>query len=218
MIRLSATQVEAIEYAMAHETAIAQPGTRDLAERLAHVAPATPAMERGKAFHAWLEQGGPPGQVRFGPGAGWIASEIPAIRPYCREVKTTRDLVDLDGEQITLSGVADGIVGRRIVEFKTTAKKPDPTRYYDHFQWRAYLALWPDCTAVDYHVFQIAGEETMEIRDYAHATYHRYGVLEDDVEERLYAAKLEVAWLIAEGWLSSDPDTGRLRPGERLEA
>lgn len=75
---------------------------------------------------------------------------------------------DIDGEQVTVVGKADRLVGNSVIEYKSKWGRFDVKDYAAALQWRYYLRLFR-AARVRYHVFVIAEDEGGEDFDAAYA-------------------------------------------------
>lgn len=190
-MRLSITTVEAYRLFLSGDWMALE----DLEATIRKDAPENEAMRRGKAFHAILERPDECRQV-YPAGSHYEAEDraftasgiekvlelVPAHR--IAEVKST---LDVDG--ITLSGVADALYGLDVDEYKCTAKI-DTEKYFDSFQWRAYLVMF-NAARVRYVLAQyrdIADDGTLadgrvfvDIINVLPMTLYRYPAVYDDV-------------------------------------
>lgn len=100
--------------------------------------------------------------------------------PDIKEIKTEKKFL-VDGMEVILVGKADGLTGKRIVDYKLTGDG-DLERFLDMMQWRCYLSLF-EADEFEYRVF-LASElkdQTWKIRNYDTLVCHRYPGLDEDV-------------------------------------
>lgn len=177
-MRLSITVVEAYRLFLAGEWMPLE----DLLSTIRKDSPENENMRRGRAFHAILEH---PEDCRRGDdficadlafaaeGIDRVLKLIPPGR--VAEVKAT---YELDG--ITLSGVADALYGLDVDEYKCTGRI-DVERYFESFQWRAYLVMF-NAARVRYVLAQYKDGMPIEITNVLPLTMYRYPAVLDDVK------------------------------------
>jgi hypothetical protein len=179
-MRLSITTVEAYRMFRDYDWMTLE----DLEATITKTAPANDNMLRGKAFHAIIED---PAACKYdathydadgwafdGEGIERVLDLLPTGRVV--EVKST---VVVDG--ITLSGVADALAGLGVYEAKCTARI-DVEKYFDSFQWRAYLKMF-NAQWVRYVLAQYAEKGgVVSIPNVLPMTLYRYPKLDEDVQ------------------------------------
>ena len=114
----------------------------ELKARLRREAEPTRQMAMGTAWHKILEN--PPSDeldVVESDGFRFVLDcEAEVALPQVREIRATKDYY-VDGVTVTLTGGCDGITGNVVTDWKLTAR-PDPEKYLDSYQWRAYLDIF----------------------------------------------------------------------------
>ena len=118
-------------------------GLEWLLRRLRAEEPQTPAMAAGEALHKALEDSslGEVSELRSGPYHFYVQCDCSIELPQARELRIEKDY---DG--LTVRGRVDGLIGRSVIDYKTTASF-DADRLLEGYQWRFYLDL------LDAHVF-----------------------------------------------------------------
>lgn len=151
-------------------------------------------MRAGSAFHSilehpdademtWAERDG---HRFFFPEELEIAllpfREIPAKRTY-----------NIAGQQVELRGRTDGCDGFAVEDHKFTTNTFDAERYFDKYQWRAYLSIF-GARIFYYNVFPAKFLETdangvmnWEIREFHRLPLYRYPEMEADIVRELAA-------------------------------
>lgn len=132
----------------------------DLVAFLTGEVPASPAMEAGTAFHAAMESAGN-GDFETLEANGYTF-RLPAAEialPVVREVRAARDYGG-----IVVTGKADCIHGRTIIDHKTTARF-DADGYVNGCQWKFYLDIF-EADEFRWNVFEIKeiGPREFEVR------------------------------------------------------
>lgn len=111
----------------------------DLLNFVNRTTPPTPAMEAGKAFHAFLEFAGA-GVFSHAQASGYhfrFANDMEIALPAMREMRTLRAL-QIDDVAVTLSGIVDAVDATTVFDHKLTSRY-DPEQYLESYQWRCYL-------------------------------------------------------------------------------
>ena len=89
------------------------------------------------------------------------------------------------GDIITLSGIADAIIGNNLIEYKTTSHI-DIERYYNSPQWKIYFDLF-NADRIEYHIMKLkVKERQIEIVEYAQLNMYDYIGRSDEVRNTLY--------------------------------
>lgn len=150
----------------------------DLVSFITGQVPASPAMEAGTAFHKAIEEAGE-GDFETLEANGYVF-HLPAAEielPSIREIRASRDYGG-----ITVTGQADCIHGRTIIDHKTTARV-DAERYLTGCQWRFYLDVF-DCDVFRWNLFEIKqlGEREYSVATPQALTCTRYPGLREDCE------------------------------------
>lgn len=148
----------------------------------------TEPMRAGTAFHHAIEQ------AAFGEhdtlkadGYTFRMPDAEIALPELREHRAYRDYGAL-----TVTGQADCVHGRVIIDHKTTGKV-DLERYMGGYQWRFYLELF-DADVFHWHIFEISETDPLTYRVAAPQllTAYRYPGIAADCD-RLAAEYLEFA-------------------------
>ncbi len=157
---------------------------------------ATPKMLLGKSGHCAMEGQNPKHDDSVGDhrclGFKWTRDAIEGCRRAFRsggvaEVKAER-VFRIGGEDVTLVGKADRLIGTEVVEHKFTLSPFDPDRYSRSYQWRGYSLLFQP-SAVLYTVFCVdegRGESAaLELKDVHPIDFYPYSQCEADVRDLL---------------------------------
>lgn len=153
----------------------------DLVSRLRREAPANRAMEMGTAWHSVMEN---PPEDEFAAverdGFNFVVEcDAEITLPQVREIRAQKTYV-VDGTQVTLTGGCDGITGNTVIDHKLTAR-PDPEKYFDSYQWRAYLDIY-EADIFRYVLWHAKDEgERVLIRDVSELPLYRYPKMKDDL-------------------------------------
>ena len=146
----------------------------------------TSAMERGNRFEDALYRAfdGEPFEWQVAPHV-----DMTLVRPVVRQMEVERTYVD-GGMYLRMRGRIDGAHGVTIDDYKTTGHSIDLMKYADSFQWRCYLAAWPEMERFQYEVFQLNDKDV--VTDHKTLTLARYPDLEQEVFDKVrgYAAFL----------------------------
>jgi len=159
--------------------------TEELVSRLRREAPPNRAMAMGTAWHSVLENP-PEDELVAVERDGFhflIECDAEITLPQVREIRAEKTYV-VDGVDVTLTGGCDGITGNVVTDHKLTAR-PDPEKYSDSYQWRAYLDIYEANTFeyILYHALD-RGEDNgnqVIIRDVAPFRMYRYPGMQDDL-------------------------------------
>lgn len=185
-MRVSTTTIEQFRLVQTTEWA----SEADLLARVrGELVPPTWQMRAGTAWHSVLDT---PKRYQMESGDFWcdghrftfadVRTAAAWLGDGVWEVKTTRDLM-IDGETVTLVGVADKILGSEIDDNKTKFSAPDMQWYEGSFQWRAYLWLF-GASSFRYNVFQFQEPDNtgfMDLRGIESVRFYPYAGLESDV-------------------------------------
>ena len=181
-LRISATDLDGYEYYL---HALKFDGTpamemSDLISRLKRLDPETEAMRRGHLLHRYLETEGREAGEYFD-----FQCDVEMPRASAVEVPVTKRY-DIDGIEVTLAGRCDAIRGHTVVDYKGSGRDPDYESYLTAWQWRAYLAMLPECTDFAYECFTVynpyKGSTVWRVVRYTQIPLQRYDGLEKDVE------------------------------------
>ena len=157
----------------------------DYVLRLRRMEHPSPAAATGRLVHEFLETLGDTPHARFVS----VKCDIALERPDAVEVPVTREW-RVCGIPVVLSGRVDAIVGRTVVDYKTSRRAPDYEALSGAWQWRAYLAMLPECDRFRYDCFQVADAqagrvESVEIRKRESFELPRHSGIESEVEGQL---------------------------------
>jgi hypothetical protein len=150
----------------------------------------TEAMRAGTAFHAAIERADFGEHDRFfADGYGFVLPDAEIALSPIREVRTYRGYCD-----ITVTGKADSINGRHIIDHKTT-ETFHPDWYLAGCQWRFYLELFGADTFT-WYIYELKedGPKSYRVKAPHVLTMHRYPEIAADCE-LLAAEYLEFARL-----------------------
>lgn len=139
MIRLSVSDLESYRYWLAQEDSTLD----DLLRRLRRQEPPHPRMEAGRAFAQLLEHA-EEGEIDGRTVDGWrfvFAIDEAFNLPTARELKAEDYIVETPHGPVTLVAQTDGLTGLVVRDQKLT-ERPDPEKYIDSWQWRAYLTIF----------------------------------------------------------------------------
>ncbi len=149
----------------------------------------TEAMRAGTAFHAALEgmQPGDAHEVIESQGFTFYQPDVNIALPDIREMRGYKRYGEL-----TVTGQADLIHGRRVDDHKTTSRF-DAERYLDGCQWRFYLDIF-DCDVFTWRVYELrpAGDHAYHVGEPHLLTAYRYPEMHEDCA-RLAADYLDFA-------------------------
>lgn len=153
----------------------------DFLSRLRRESAPSRQMEIGTAWHKVLEN--PPADdfsVVDQDGFQFdIQCDAQIVLPQVREIRAEKSY-DIAGTRVTLTGGCDGISGNVVTDHKLTAR-PDPEKYMDSYQWRAYLEIF-GADVFEYVLYHAKDEgEWIVIRDVAPFRFYRYPEIERDL-------------------------------------
>lgn len=151
-------------------------------------------VESGHALAKFLQYA-TPGELTRADSEGWrfvFAIDDEISLPIAREVKCEKTFETPTGP-VTLVGKCDGLDGTSLSDDKLT-ERPDPEKYVDSLQWRAYLTMFIAHRFV-YRLWQASyAENVVTIRACEEVSFYRYPGMADDVQkavERLAAVVRE---------------------------
>lgn len=157
--------------------------TEELVSRLRREAPPNRAMAMGTAWHAILEN--PPADelitVERGGFTFLIECDAEIALSQIREIRAEKTYM-VDGVPVTLTGGCDGITGNVVTDHKLTAR-PDPEKYLDSYQWRAYLDIY-GADVFEYILYQALDQDAkgqVIIKDVLPFRFYRYPGMESDL-------------------------------------
>jgi|GEM_PF-3125643 len=107
-------------------------------------------MELGSMFHSLIELQGAECPAIFNQDQVNHARSL--FKDGMHEVKTRQVFSSCIGN-IAITGIADYLVGKKVMEAKTTWGSFSIDRYLDSLQWQIYLRLF-DATDIQYVVFE----------------------------------------------------------------
>ena len=156
--------------------------TEELISRLRRESPPNRAMAMGTAWHAILEN--PPDDELLAverDGFNFlIECDADIELPQIREIRAEKTYV-VDGVSVTLTGGCDGITGNVVTDHKLTAR-PDPEKYLDSYQWRAYLDIY-GADVFEYILYHASDkDDQVIIRDVVPFRFYRYPGMASDLE------------------------------------
>lgn len=158
----------------------------ELLARLRREAPPNRAMKIGTAFHSILEDP-PEDELITVERDGFnfvIECEAEITLPQVREIRAEK-AYQIDGAPVTLTGGCDGISGNVVTDHKLTAK-PNPEKYLDSMQWRAYLDIY-DADVFEYILYHgLDKGDQIIIRDVSPFRFYRYPEMERDLHAALH--------------------------------
>lgn len=153
----------------------------EVVSRLRREAPPNRAMEIGTAWHSVLED--PPADdlvaVKRNGICFMVECDAEITLPQIREIRAEKTY-NVDGVPVTLTGGCDGISGNIVTDHKLTAR-PDPEKYFDSQQWRAYLDIY-DADVFEYVLYQAKDDgDLVRIVGVHPFRLYRYPGLRDDL-------------------------------------
>lgn len=159
--------------------------TDELVSRLRRESPPNRAMAMGTAWHNILEN--PPNDelvaVECDGFNFLIECDAEITLPQVREIRAEKTY-SVDGVDVTLTGGCDGITGNVVTDHKMTAR-PDPEKYFDSYQWRAYLDIYGADVFeyVLYHALDRGEDKGNQVivRDVVPFRLYRYPEMHDDL-------------------------------------
>lgn len=139
----------------------------------------TPAMMAGTAFHHAIERAAYGSHDSLSAdGYTFRMPDAEIALPEIRECRAYRDYGAL-----TVTGQADCVHGRVVIDHKTTGKV-DLERYLGGYQWRYYLELF-DADVFHWHIFEISETDpkVYSVKPPQTLTTYRYPGISRDCEE-----------------------------------
>jgi len=141
----------------------------------------TEAMLKGTAFHKALEtvkDGWEGDRITSGGYTFAFTCDVTISLPETRETRRGKDYGG-----IIISGQADAIGGKVIVDHKTT-QRFDAEKYLEGHQWRYYLDIF-EADRFDWYAWEMAEVEPMayEVFGFHKLSQYRYPELERDCRE-----------------------------------
>ena len=187
MIRVYPSSLDQFQYYLN-----SQLSTRDFILRECRLEKKSDWAYMGSALHKFIELGGPK-VVRVEGGREFrvrtnnrgrgpeLIIEIP--RPQISEFRMIKQ-IESNGEPVVISGIVDGMIGNRIMEWKGV-KRMNLEKFMDSWQWRCYLSMDSRFSRVDYHVFKIrlynGVKQYVIIDDHKKITVQRYQGMESEL-------------------------------------
>lgn len=167
MLKISATQLESyrrlIDGALSPE---------QFERQLLRLDPPNLMMEKGSAFHEMLQTEDPtPFEGMFSSACIAKARSKMDYRSKVFEYKVRRQYRTKFGD-ISVTGVADQLLGLDVVEIKTKYSPITYDAYADSMQWRVYCELF-GAKFVTYKVFEFADVEADDFKNYQQFTFAR---------------------------------------------
>lgn len=160
MIKISATQLES--YRRFCNDAMSQ---EQFERSLLRLDPPNAIMERGSAFHEMMQTDTPEAfEGIFSDNCITQARAKMDYRNSIFEHKVRRIYPTAYGD-VLLTGMADQLIGREVVEIKTKYSPINYDTYADSMQWRIDCELFK-ADAVIYKVFQFKDAEAMDFSAY----------------------------------------------------
>lgn len=176
MLEVTATQLDQITWYRRLEDMTLD----ELVHRLTGASKPNRAMELGTAWHSVLED--PPESLSAIQRDGFnfvVECEAEITLPQVREIRAAK-MYRVDGVAVLLSGGCDGISGNVVTDHKLTAR-PDPEKYLDSYQWRAYLDIF-GADVFEYILYHAKDEgDVVRIRDVSPFRFYRYPQMFDDL-------------------------------------
>lgn len=157
--------------------------TEELISRLRRESPPNRAMAMGTAWHSILEN--PPSDellaVERDGFTFLIECDADIELPQVREIRAEKTYM-VDGVLVTLTGGCDGITGNVVTDHKLTAR-PDPEKYLDSYQWRAYLDIYGADVFeyILYHALDREKDGQVIIKDVMPFRFYRYPEMASDL-------------------------------------
>ena len=205
-LRLSVTDID--QYRFYRSAEYQSLGPEDLASRLLHIQPASPAMLLGRRFEEWLESWLRSGEMS--PGFVLDLDRDIDILEVAVHQKRCLKTYEVPGWSVTLSGRVDAIAeDGTVIDWKTTGKQINVENYMEAYQWRCYLDMI-EADFFRYEVFQIRKDA---VTDHAAIALQSYEGLQQDIETQIAAVTGAVEGLEKSG-LVVVGDKGRLEPPE----
>lgn len=155
--------------------------TEELVSRLRREAPPNRAMAMGTAWHSILEE---PQEdellmVKRDGFTFIVEADACLTLPQVREIRAEKTYI-VDGIPVTLTGGCDGISGTVVYDHKLTAR-PDPEKYFDSYQWRAYMDIF-DAEIFRYVLWHAKDDgDSILIRSVDEFPVYRYPTMRDDL-------------------------------------
>lgn len=151
MIKISATQIDSYyKYMNGHLT------DEQIMDTLLRRGTSNLKMELGSMFHQLIELQGAECPAIFNQEQIEYARSL--FNDGMHEVKTRQIFPSCIGN-VAITGVADYLVGRKVIEAKTTWGSFSIDRYLESLQWRIYSRLF-DANEIEYIVFEFPSLST----------------------------------------------------------
>lgn len=167
MLKISATQLES--YRRLLDGALSP---EQFERQLLRLDPPNEMMEKGSAFHEMLQTEDPtPFEGMFSSDCIAKARSKMDYRSKVFEYKVRRQYRTKYGD-ISVTGVADQLLGLDVVEIKTKYSPISYDAYADSMQWRVYCELF-GAKFVTYKVFEFTDVEADNFKNYQQFTFAR---------------------------------------------
>jgi hypothetical protein len=180
MIKISATQLES--YRRLLDGALSP---EQFERQLLRLGPPNEMMEKGSAFHEMLQTEDPtPFEGMFSNDCIAKARAKMDYRSKVFEYKVRRQYRTKYGD-ISVTGVADQLLGLDVVEIKTKYSPITYDAYADSMQWRVYCELF-GAKFVTYKVFEFQDVEADNFKNYQEFTFARPALNDAKVFDMIY--------------------------------
>ena len=198
--RVRASALDGYEYYMAEETQTTERYVADIA-----TFSETAATRFGTLFHKAIEEAASGNRRPWDwPAVLSSAPDISLLKPQAFEFPA-REYREIDGETVLVIGHCDGIRGRTIIDYKTTANSIDLENYIDKWQWRAYLTLNPRAERFRYEIFKVDKART-RVMEHDWVEVSRYSGMEDEVYDMIATYWRFLKELRDDGWITIEPN------------
>ena len=167
MIKISATQLESYRRFIDGLITVEQ-----FERSLLRLDPANDMMQRGIEFHEMMQTDYPMEfEGKFSTDCILNARNCMDYRSRVFEYKVRRVFRTPFGD-ISVTGVADQLIGLDVVEIKTKYSPISFDAYYDSLQWRVYCELF-NAPYVHYKIFEFDSPEAMDFKNKAEYSFPR---------------------------------------------
>lgn len=167
MIKISATQLESYRRLMDGLLSVEQ-----FERQLLRLDPPNLMMEKGTAFHSMMQTADP--SVYEGVFSKECISKARTKMDYRSKIfeYKIRRMYSTQYGNISLTGMADQLIGLDVVELKTKYSPISYDAYADSMQWRVYCEIF-GAKFVHYKVFEFADTEADDFKNYQSFTFVR---------------------------------------------
>lgn len=180
MLKISATQLESYRRLLDGKLSPEQ-----FERQLLRLEPTNLMMEKGSAFHEMLQTEDPtPFEGMFSSVCIAKARAKMDYRSKVFEYKVRRQYRTKYGD-ISVTGVADQLLGLDVVEIKTKYSPITYDAYADSMQWRVYCELF-GAKFVTYKVFEFQDVEADNFKNYQQFTFVRPAFNDAKVFDMIY--------------------------------